>query len=33
MQEGGPAWIGYIYAFSIFVGVVRNYIAISLVIL
>uniref|UniRef100_A0A2P2LPQ9 Uncharacterized protein MANES_06G060900 n=1 Tax=Rhizophora mucronata TaxID=61149 RepID=A0A2P2LPQ9_RHIMU len=22
MQEGGPAWIGYIYAFSIFAGVV-----------
>lgn len=22
MQEGGPAWLGYIYAFSIFVGVV-----------
>lgn len=33
MQEGGPAWIGYIYAFSIFVGVVRNDIALSLVIL
>ena len=22
MQQGDPAWIGYIYAFSIFVGVV-----------
>lgn len=22
MQEGDPAWIGYIYAFSIFAGVV-----------
>ncbi|GLT68251.1 hypothetical protein SLA2020_405000 [Shorea laevis] len=24
MQRGDPAWIGYIYAFSIFVGVVLN---------
>lgn len=23
MQRGDPAWIGYIYAFSIFIGVVR----------
>ncbi|KAJ6333090.1 hypothetical protein OIU77_009035 [Salix suchowensis] len=24
MQEGDPAWIGYVYAFSIFAGVVIN---------
>lgn len=24
MQQGDPAWMGYIYAFSIFVGVVRK---------
>lgn len=23
MQQGDPTWIGYIYAFSIFAGVVR----------
>ena len=23
MQQGDPAWVGYIYAFSIFLGVVR----------
>lgn len=33
MQQGDPAWIGYIYAFCIFVGVVRNDITISFVLL